>query len=63
MPSLIPRALAAVLAPGPALPMTMPPGYQRPAAPLMEIVIDSTAGSTRYVLIKKPLVSMVTKRV
>ena len=54
MPSLIPRALAAVLAPGPTLPFTTPTEYRR-TAPLMEIVIDSAAGPTRYTLIKKPM--------
>ncbi len=44
MPSLIPRALAAVLAPIPSLPFTTPPEYRK-TAPLTEIVIDSAAGS------------------
>ena len=61
MPSLIPRALAAVLAPC-SLPVSMPLGYHKPA-PLIEIVIDSPSGSTRYVIIKKPLTPLVSKRV
>jgi hypothetical protein len=43
MPSLIPRALAAVLAPAPTLPFTMPAEYRK-TAPLMEVVVDSASG-------------------
>lgn len=49
MPSLIPRALAAVLAPCPTLPFTMPQEYRK-TAPLTEVVIDSAIGPTN----KKP---------
>jgi hypothetical protein len=56
MPSLIPRALAAVLAPFPTLPLTMPPEYRR-TAPLTEIVIDSVSGPIRYIIINKSLVT------
>ena len=43
MPSLIPRALAAVLAPIPSLPFTMPAEYRK-TAPLTEVVVDSATG-------------------
>ena len=50
MPSLIPRAIAAVLAPGPTLPFTMPTEYRK-TAPLKEVVIDSATGPNT----KKPV--------
>ncbi len=63
MPSLIPRAIAAVLAPGPTLPFTMRPDYHKPA-PLTEVVIDSAIGPNT----KKPVwytvkPTLTTKRV
>lgn len=58
MPSLIPRALSAVLAPLPTLPVTMPP---KTSAPLIEIVIDTATGVQHYIIVKKPLVPLVFK--
>jgi hypothetical protein len=46
MASLIPRALAAVLAPIPSLPLTMPPEYRK-TAPLKEVIVDSTGPNTK----------------
>jgi hypothetical protein len=59
MASLIPRALSAMLAPLPTLPVTMP--HKPNTVPLLEIVIDTATGVQHYIIVKRPLVHMVFK--